>query len=133
MKPIQQVHALVVDDQRAVSSHIDSALKAIGISSVVWTSDGEAALARFKADPNFADIVISDLTLPGMDGVDLLLKLRAIKPELLFLMLLADPTRQNVLRVREAGTRYVLAKPFSTEELTDHVEEMLRVLNGDTD
>jgi len=130
LKLYRGVHALVVEDQRAVISHIDSTLNSMGISSVEWASDGERALSHFRNDPGFADLVISDLTLPGMDGIELLRKVRAINPKIPFLMLLADPTRNNVMAIREAGAKHILVKPFSSEDLSDHVHAMVKQLKA---
>lgn len=102
----------------------------IGIGNVVWNADGEAALDHFMVDPLFADIVIADLSLPGMDGVELMKRVRRINPKVPFLIMLADPTKKNVLYVREGGTKYILAKPVSTGYLIEHVEEMIRPLVG---
>ncbi len=130
MTVLDTIHALVVDDQRTITSHIDSSLNSFGFSNVVWTTDGESALSYFLSDADFADIVISDLTLPVMSGIELYNELQKIKPGIQFLMLLADPTRENVVAVRDLGIKHILAKPFSTEDLLDHVEAMVEALVG---
>jgi len=128
LKLYKGIHVLVVEDQRGVISHIDSTLNSMGISSVEWASDGERALFLFRNDPKFADLIISDLTLPRMDGIALLRQVRAINPKIPFLMLLADPTQKNVMAIREAGAKHILVKPFSSEDLNDHVHAMVKQL-----
>ncbi len=65
-----------------------------------------------------------------MSGIELYNELQKIKPGIQFLMLLADPTRENVVAVRDLGIKHILAKPFSTEDLLDHVEAMVEALVG---
>lgn len=88
------------------------------------TSDGVAGLklARDRA----ASLVILDLMLPGLDGLEIAKEVRATRPDLPLLMLTARGEEEMKLKGFEAGVDDYLTKPFSMEELIARVKALIR-------
>ena len=113
---------LVVDDDRTVREVVVSYLRAGG-HTVVEVSDGEAALAAVRDDP--VDIVVLDLMLPGIDGLEVCRRLR-IHDELPIIMLTALGSETDRVIGLERGADDYVTKPFSPRELVLRVESVLR-------
>jgi CheY-like chemotaxis protein len=94
---------------------------------VTATSAGDAALAAYRAQP--FDLVITDLLMPDMDGVELLAALHSDFPEAKVLVIsgiTSRPTNADYMfAVRQAGALDTLSKPFEVPELLAKVEALL--------
>lgn len=103
-------HILVVDDEEAISYVFERYLSIAGYR--VSTANGGAdALRVFAAGP--ADLVITDFRMPGMNGIDLIGRLRALDPDLPALLISANPV--DVAAVPD-DVRF-LPKPVSMPDL----------------
>ncbi|GAB3864821.1 response regulator [Dactylosporangium cerinum] len=113
---------LVVDDEQDVLELIVKRLRADG-HEVLAAASGDAALEQV-ARHGLPDGAILDVDLPGMDGIDLLLRLRELRADLpaMFLTVLWDGA--VVARVRDTGALY-LRKPFTTESLRTALDMVL--------
>lgn len=116
---------LVVDDDKRIRALIRRGLKKLG-HEVVEAGDGAAALERLRADP--VDLLITDLYMPGMEGLELIQKVRAAWPELGIIAIsggTAD-TKFDFLPVADSlGADDVLAKPLDLDRLRDLVDARL--------
>lgn len=86
--------------------------------------DGAEAHERLFVDPY--DLVILDLNLPGMDGLDLLWEIRAERPEQKVLILSARASLSDKVSGLDLGADDYLTKPFDLEELEARVRTLLR-------
>ena len=122
---------LVVEDEARIGAFLARAFAAEGfIVDVV--ADGEQGLAR--ALTGSYELVILDLLLPGLDGLDVLRRLHDQRSELPVLILSARSDLATKLRGFELGAVDYLAKPFSLEELIARTRvQMRRGVGGDTD
>ncbi len=109
---------LLAEDDPAVSYILARYLDKAGFA-VQAAPDGHAALALFDAEP--ADLLVTDLRMPGMNGEELILALRARQPDLPALIVSAYG---NELRVQIPGVR-VLSKPVAADELVGLVRDLL--------
>ncbi|HET8673416.1 MAG TPA: response regulator transcription factor [Thermoleophilaceae bacterium] len=114
---------LVIEDEGRILAFVARALKAEGFA-VDIARGGEEGLAVALARP--CDLVVLDLLLPGMDGLEVLRELRARKPDLPVLILSARSDLDTKLRGFELGANDYLAKPFSLDELLARVRVQLR-------
>lgn len=105
---------LVVDDERFFREAIREILSHEGYQSVE-VGDGEQALAR-AADPSIG-VVVLDIRLPGIDGIEVLRSLRELRPALRVIMLSASTDQELVLEALRLGACDYLAKPLHDEEL----------------
>lgn len=113
-------HILFVDDEVEVSLALSELLRRIGYR-VTHLLDPKEALARFRQDPAAFDLVLTDLAMPGMTGMELaeqIVKIRADIPLILLTGLIDLKQREGLL---DSGVRTVLSKPVTLAELASTV------------
>ncbi len=114
---------LVVDDDPTVSDVVRRYLERAGLA-VTLAADGSAALAAF--DAKRPDLVVLDLMLPGLDGIEVCRRLRARAADVPVIMLTAlGEEADRVLGLKLGADDYV-SKPFSPRELVLRVQSVLR-------
>lgn len=115
---------LTVDDSKTIRLIVARAFKAFACE-IFEASDGVEGLT--VAQRERPDIIILDLTMPIMDGVEMLTKLKA-DPDLRAIpvvMLTAESGRENVLRIARLGVRDYLIKPFKEELIVERVGRII--------
>ena len=113
---------LVVDDERAIQDSIAWCLRADG-HDVRTAPDGEEAM-EIMAGQDF-DVVISDIIMPGVSGLELLRKARTLHPRTLVVLITAYATVETAVEaLREGASDYVL-KPFKFDDLRLRVRRLL--------
>ncbi len=117
---------LVVDDDTTVREVVVSYLRAAG-HDVDEAGDGEAALVAMRAAA--ADLVVLDLMLPGIDGLEVCRRMRTTS-DVAVIMLTALGTEQDRVAGLELGADDYLTKPFSPRELVLRVDSILRRAPG---
>ena len=116
-------HILIVDDDSRVTSALRRTLAYEGYR-VSTALDGEGALALARTRP--PDLVILDLMLPGIDGLEVCQRLRAMGDGTAVLMLTARDAVADRVTGLESGADDYLVKPFALEELLARVKALLR-------
>ena len=113
---------MFVDDEVSVRNLGKPILERFGYQ-VTALSDGPAALHFLRHHPGKIDAVVSDYSMPGMNGIDLERQAMSLRPGLPFVIMTgyADTGETRVL-----GDRPVLAKPFTIAALTAAVREALK-------
>ena len=117
-RPAAALRLLVVDDEAALRDLLQRYLDRLGYQ-VETCAGAEEALERFKAAPAAFALVITDLTLPGLNGEELLARIRAIHPQQRALMLSGYPYRPT-----DALTGF-LQKPFVPKMLVEEIQRAL--------
>ncbi len=107
-------HVLVVEDKQSFRFMVQSYLEPAGYKTTC-VADGTAALAVLSAGE--VDLVLSDLIMPGMDGLALLQKVREQFPVLPFLILTAHGSIDNAVKAMKQGANDYLLKPIHRDEL----------------
>ena len=113
---------LVVDDERTIQDSIAWCLRADG-HDVQTAPDGEEAMA-IMAGRDF-DVVISDIIMPGVSGIELLRKTRALQPQKLFVLITAFATVETAVEALREGASDYIVKPFKFDELRLRVRRLL--------
>ncbi len=113
---------LVVDDDDALRESLAEALTDLGHTPAL-AADGRAALARLDRGP--VDAVLLDLRMPGMDGMEVLARIRARPGPPPVAVLTAVPTAANTIEAMRLGAVDHLAKPIGRIELAALVARML--------
>ena len=114
---------LVVDDDPTVSDVVRRYLERAGFA-VALAADGPAALKSFETER--PDLVVLDLMLPGIDGLEVYRRLRAQAPDLPVVMLTALGEESDRVLGLELGADDYVTKPFSPRELVLRVQSVLR-------
>lgn len=113
---------LVVDDDRTTRHLLALQLRGAG-HTVAEAGDGKKALARARREA--FDLVLLDVWMPGMDGIELLEKLSELRPPPRVVMMTADDASETLLRaIRRRAYRY-LAKPVEPAQLVEVVKDAL--------
>jgi len=113
----RHIRVLVVDDLAAMRMSVRSVLKHLGITAVVEAPDGYTALDIMRSDR--VDLLITDLDMPGMDGIELLQAVRsdAVLQDIPVLFLTGEAEKTRVLEAAQAGVSDYILKPFTVDIL----------------
>ncbi len=113
---------LVADDDPAVRQSLERTLAREGYT-VALASDGEAALERLRAGG--IDLVLSDLKMPGLTGLELLREVKALAPDVDVIMLTAFGTVEEAVKAMKDGAVDFLTKPFQRAQLIRVIRKAL--------
>jgi len=108
------IQILIVDDQINTCKSLQAILKKSGYRSE-YTLSAEEALGRVRGGA--FDIVISDVRMPGMDGIQLLDELKKIQPHLVVIMVTGFATIKSAVEAIQKGAYDYLPKPFTPDEV----------------
>ncbi len=113
---------VVIDDEVNAAAALEKLLQEDGYE-VSAANDARAGLSLLeKTDP---DIVLTDLRMPGMDGLELLTKVKQIRPETMVILMTAYGTVKTAVRAMKLGAEDYLAKPIDFEELEVILQRVL--------
>lgn len=118
---------LIVDDESEMRSALSHALTRSGFS-VESAVSGTDALVKIKKDP--ISLVITDLKMPEMSGMELIGALKKLKPEIAVIVITAFGSIHNAVEAMQAGAADYLLKPFSFETLVATVKKVLGYAAG---
>lgn len=116
---------LLVEDEEQLAKVLAEGLKHKGYA-VDMIHDGAKAYTRISLHRNDYDLIILDLMLPGMSGLDICRQMRAEGITLPILVLTARNEEEQKVSLLEAGADDYLVKPFSFDELAARVQALLR-------
>ena len=115
---------LVIDDDESLRRVVEYNLQEEGYR-VLMAADGTSGLQTFRAQP--VDLVLSDVRMPEMDGLELLTRIKAMQPDLPVIMLTAHGTINSAVEAMKLGAFDYLTKPFNREQLKAGVRKALEV------
>lgn len=119
---LSMTHVLLIDDEEALRASLSYALIKEGYQ-VTTAGDGQTALKLFHKQ--VPDVIILDLMLPGIDGMELCWRIRAFS-NIPILMLTAKDQDIDKVWGLEAGADDYITKPFNTRELLARIKAVLR-------
>jgi len=117
------VRILVIDDEPAIRRFLRTSLGAEGYD-VLEAEDGETGLAMLRR--NAVDLLVLDLGLPGMDGLEVLSKLREGGSSLPVIVLSSRTDETGKVKALDIGADDYVTKPFGTDELLARIRAALR-------
>jgi two-component system response regulator PilR (NtrC family) len=117
---------LVVDDEESIREFLDIMLRKEGYE-VTCAEDGAKALDLIKKKT--FDLVISDLQMPNLTGIELLRQVRDSYPDLLFMMITAFGTTETAVEAMKLGAYDYITKPFKIDEVRINIANALRSRN----
>lgn len=119
---LRGLRVLLVEDDGAVRVTFDRALQRMGLT-VVAVGSADPALVLLES-PEAFDILVSDVMMPGIDGVELAARARVMRPDLP-LVLMSGYAEMPLHRAADAQGVHFLPKPFSLMELMDAIAEVV--------
>jgi DNA-binding NtrC family response regulator len=117
--PTPTIRLLIVDDDEQLRQTLTKRFLKQGFQ-VTAAGSGEEALAAL---PPRCDVALIDLHMPGMNGIELLGKLKELQPELEAIMLTAHGSVETAIQAMKNGAYDYLAKPFHLPELEVHIQK----------
>lgn len=121
---------LVVDDEESIREFLEIMLRKEGYE-ITLAEDG--LRAKDLLTKKTFDMVISDLQMPGMTGLELLKHVKESYPDLTFMMITAFGTTENAVEAMKMGAYDYLTKPFKIDEVRLNVYNALRAKNLETE
>jgi len=109
---------LLIEDDSSTAAALQKVLRAEGYA-VNWAERGDDGLAQ--ASSQTFDLVLTDLRLPGLSGMELTAQLHAAKPKLPIVIMTAHGTTETAIEATKLGAYEYLVKPFEVDELLDLV------------
>jgi two-component system KDP operon response regulator KdpE len=117
------IRILVVDDESAIRRALRPPLIELGFQ-VVEASRGEEAIQQLRAAA--VDVVLLDMNMPGIGGMETLRRIRALAPRLPILMLTVRDQEEDKVAALDLGADDYVTKPFSTRELIARIRTAVR-------
>lgn len=117
------MRALIIEDDAAMAAHVADLLVGRGFAAEI-VGDGRAGLTRAAGEP--FDLVVVDRMLPGLEGLDLVERLRALEVATPVLVVSALGLTGDRVQGLERGADDYLAKPFSDDEFLARVHALMR-------
>lgn len=114
---------LLVDDEVHIRKFVGLILKQLGRPVITEASNGEDALVAFKADR--PDLILLDVNMPRMDGIETLRKLKELDPSCTVIMLTSLANRETVERALELGAEAYIRKDTPKDEISAALAEFL--------
>jgi CheY-like chemotaxis protein len=120
---------LIVDDEPAVGLSLKASLESIRPDyTVSYVVSAEAALSALAGNP--IDLMVTDLRMPGMTGLELLTRVRHDRPQLPTILITAYGSAEVMSAIQQLQVTRYLAKPFRTEEFVQSVQDVLDRSSG---
>ncbi|MFB6466413.1 response regulator [Cytobacillus sp. Hz8] len=114
---------LIVDDSLMMRHKLREIVEKEGYKVVAEASDGEEAIQKYKmTNP---DLVIMDITMPEMNGIQALLELKKIDENVKVIMVSAMGQKPMVIDAIKYGAKDFLVKPFETEKFISSINKVI--------
>jgi two-component system, OmpR family, alkaline phosphatase synthesis response regulator PhoP len=113
---------LIVDDEKNIRLTLSQALETLA-TEMESAASGEEALARLR-EKEFG-LILLDIKMPGMDGMEVLRQVREIRPDIRVIMITAYGTIESAVEAMKLGAVDFLQKPFDPEEIRELVSRVM--------
>ena len=114
---------LLVDDEAHIRKYVSLILKQLGAPRVIEAGNGEEAIVSYQTQK--PDLVLLDISMPLMNGLETLKKLKEIDPESVVIMLTSMVNRQSIDEALAFGAANYIRKDTPKEEIAQAIKETL--------
>ena len=115
---------LYIDDEKQIINFGQEILEGLGYQ-VVAASTATDALEIFRADPDSFDIIITDMTMPEMTGIELAMEITSLSPGIPIILCTGYNANISDDKAQEAGIVKIMMKPFARHEIAFAIRDML--------
>ncbi|MCQ2960101.1 MAG: response regulator transcription factor [Bacteroidales bacterium] len=122
---IKMCTILIIEDDQRLASLLQTDIEKAG-HHVLLAYDAEMALRLLKSEGETINLIVSDIILPGMNGIELCKRIRAERTQVPILMLTALGTTDDKLEGFDAGADDYMTKPFDFRELLARIGVLLK-------
>jgi len=124
---MSEVRTLIVDDSSVMRKIVERALRQAGLDTLVVFEAGNGidGLEMLKAE--HVDLILSDINMPSMDGLEFLRQIRAqnLAPGIPVVMITTESSEEHVKQAILAGAQGYIRKPFTPEQVKERVLPLL--------
>jgi len=124
---MSEVRTLIVDDSSVMRKIIERSLRQAGLEALVVfeAGSGTDGLDLLKAQQ--VDLILTDINMPSMDGLEFLRQLRAqeLAPSVPVVMITTESSEEHVKQAIQAGAQGYIRKPFTAEQVKERVLPLL--------
>ena len=125
---MSKVRALIVDDSSVMRKIVERSLRQAGVDleSVVEASNGAEALGALRNGP--VDLVLCDINMPVMDGLEFVRQSRSVESAkgVPIVMITTEGSESHVVEALSNGARGYIRKPFTPDQVKEHVLPVLK-------
>jgi len=115
----------LVEDEGAIREVTQRTLEGAGYR-VTTATDGADGVALFARDGENIDLVLTDITMPILDGPSMARALRRMDPGCRIIAMSGLGTNSGITKARESGVRHFLSKPYTAQALLELVDQVLQ-------
>jgi two-component system, chemotaxis family, chemotaxis protein CheY len=121
---------LIVDDFSTMRRIIKNLLRDLGFTNTAEADDGQTALPMLQQGE--FDFLVTDWNMPGMEGIELLKRVRADDnlKSLPVLLVTAEAKKEQIVEAAQAGVNGYIVKPFTAQTLKEKIEKIFERIQG---
>jgi len=127
---MREVHTLIVDDSSVMRKIVERSLRQAGIEEMVVHEAGNGLEALEKLRGAKMDLILSDINMPAMDGLELLRQIKAqnLAPGVPVVMITTESSEEHVRQAIASGARGYIRKPFTPEQVKERVLPLIEAV-----
>lgn len=120
---MREVTTLIVDDSAVMRKIVERSLRQAGLESLVVHEAGNGNEALKVLETQSVDLILSDINMPAMDGLELVRQISArnLAPGVPVVMITTESSEEHVKEAIAAGARGYICKPFTAEQVKQRV------------
>ena len=120
---MHEIRTLIVDDSSVMRKIVERSLRQAGLDPLVVYEAGNGAEGLDMLKSKDVDLILSDINMPSMDGLEFLRQIRAQKlaPGIPVVMITTESSEEHVKQAILAGARGYIRKPFTAEQVKERV------------
>ena len=126
---MNKIRVLLIDDSSVMRKIVERSLRQSGLEISVVLEAGNGAEALAVLAENCVDLILCDINMPVMDGLELVKRLAGIEKAkgVPVVMITTEGSESNVVQALSAGARGYIRKPFTADQVKEHVIPLLGV------
>jgi two-component system, chemotaxis family, chemotaxis protein CheY len=126
-KRMSEVRALIVDDSSVMRKIVERSLRQAGLESLVVFEAGSGIEGLEVLRSKKVDIILSDINMPSMDGLEFVrqLRLQQLAPDAPVVMITTESSEEHVKQAIRAGAKGYIRKPFTADQVKERVLSLL--------
>jgi two-component system chemotaxis response regulator CheY len=120
---MSEIRTLIVDDSSVMRKIVERALRQAGLEPLVVHEAGSGTEGLEVLRGKQVDLILSDINMPSMDGLEFLRQIRAqnLAPGVPVVMITTESSEEHVKQAIQAGARGYIRKPFTSEQVKERV------------
>ena len=124
---MSEIRTLIVDDSSVMRKIVERALRQAGLELMVVHEAGSGTEGLDLLKAKQVDLILSDINMPSMDGLEFLRQLRAqnLAPGVPVVMITTESSEEHVKQAIQAGAQGYIRKPFTAEQVKERVLPLL--------